>query len=162
MGMKINISVSVAAIILVGMAATGCDFLRKVAGRPTSAQLEAAVAVREAQEQAQHQARLDSARRVAQAVEDSLKAVQTQAQAVAPVEIRNFIIVGTFSEPKNAEKKKRMLEADGYKVEIFNFRSGKKGVGIEGAVTAAETKRVMQELIRKGVCSQGSWILEKH
>jgi len=160
MGMKINISVSVAAIILAGMAATGCDFLRKVAGRPTSAQLEAAVAVREAEEQAQHQARLDSARRVAQAVEDSLKAVQ--AQAVAPVEIRNFIIVGTFSEPKNAEKKKRMLEADGYKVEVFNFRFGKKGVGIEGAVTAAETKRMMQELIRKGVCSQGSWILEKH
>ena len=159
MRLKINIAVSAAAILLLGTTVTGCDFLRKVAGRPTSAQLEAAVARREAEEEARHQARLDSARQVAQAVADSLKALEEQ-QAVVP-EIRNYIIMGSFAEPKHAQRKKRMLEADGYKAEIFRLNSGLHAVGIEGAVTLEETKQMLETLKRKKICSQGSWVYVK-
>ena len=159
---KFNITVLAVSAIVLGTAVTGCDFLRKVAGRPTGAEIEAALAVREAEEQARHQARLDSMNRVAQAMADSLKAVEEAraAASAAPV-IRNYIIVGSYSEYKHALRKKSRLEGDGYKAEIFPLKSGLNAVGIEGAETVAKTRQMMESLKRKGVCSSGSWVYVK-
>lgn len=169
MRMKKNIAALAVAATVLAIALTGCDFLRKVAGRPTGAEIESALARREAEEQARHQARLDSMNRIAQAMADSLKALEAQeAPEEKPVAapsssgtIRNFIIVGSYAEQKHALRKKKTLEDSGYNVEIFRLKNGWHAVGIEGAATLAKTRQMMDSLKRKGVCSRGSWVYVK-
>ena len=65
-------------ILLALCAATfqGCDFVRTLAGRPTAAKLEEIRQEQMRQEEARHQARIDSMKRVQAAMADSLAALE--------------------------------------------------------------------------------------
>ena len=70
--MKKNLILVLALLLIF----TGCDFVRTLAGRPTSAQVEQIHKDRMAREEALHQARLDSMKRVQQQMADSLAALE--------------------------------------------------------------------------------------
>ena len=64
--------VILALFVLVAVFFTGCDTFRRLAGRPTSAEIEAKRKVIELAEAAKHQARMDSLTRIEKQMADSL------------------------------------------------------------------------------------------
>lgn len=170
---------SVILVLLAAVLMTGaCDFVRSLAGRPTSAELEAKrVAVIEAQ-QAEHLARLDSMRRVEQQMKDSLEALeahlldslsQTKGTILNPsklgglyttkLESRYCIIVGAFRNRAYAEKKLKACNDAGYTATIISFRNGLLAVSICPSESLNETLKTLNSLRGKGVCPKDSWIL---
>ena len=64
--------VILALFVFVAVFFTGCDTFRRLAGRPTSAEIEAKRKVIELAEAAKHQARMDSLTRIEKQMADSL------------------------------------------------------------------------------------------
>ena len=170
---------SVIFILLAAVLLTSsCDFVRKLAGRPTSSELEAKrVAVLEAQ-QVQHLARLDSMRRVEKQMKDSLEALeahlldslsQTKGTILNPsklgglyttkLESRYCIVVGAFRNRAYAEKKLKACNEAGYTATIISFRNGLLAVSICPSESLNETLKTLNSLRGKGVCPKDSWIL---
>ena len=142
----------------------GCDFLRKVAGRPTSAQIEAEVERRAEQErvaEVERQQKLEAER-------DSIRRAQ-EAQVEAPAEVqavatqaggRYYVVVGAYQDRHNAEKKKQRLEAAGYTAVIFTVRDGLKAVAAGPSATRDQAAVAMAGLRRRGLCPEDGWILK--
>ena len=165
-------------LLTAAMLLCGCDFVRKLAGRPTSAELEAKrVAIAEAQ-QAAHQARMDSMRRVEQQMKDSLAALdahlldslsRTRGTLFNPsklgglnttkLETRYCIVVGSFLKRYYAEKKMNACIEAGYPATIINFRNGLLAVSICPSDSLNETLRTLKNIRGNGVCPKESWIL---
>ena len=105
-------------ILISLLALTGCDFMRKLAGRPTSEDVEAMRLEILRAEEAALQARLDSLRNVEQRmVQDSLNALDSIRQLggsilnpaslgglfATKLEARYYIILGSFRSRANAD-----------------------------------------------------------
>lgn len=124
---------------------TGCDFLRTVAGRPTSADLQAKLesinrtaseraaaankAVAAAQDTLKHNT--DSADSAGEIREQAPAAQEQTADTAQQVSSRPpyYVIVGTFSVSENAENYSRELQEKGYNAKAFPSR-GMVAVGV--------------------------------
>ena len=113
--------------------ATGCDFLRKIAGRPTSFELEERRLEILRIEEAKQQARLDSLKRVQKMMLDSIARLDSLAvldsirqvggSVLNPsslgglfstkLEARYYVIVGAFRSRENAERMHKKVEGKG-------------------------------------------------
>ena len=169
----ILIIVTAAAMLL-----SGCDFVRTLAGRPTSAQLETIRQEKIAAEEARHQAKLDSMERVKKAMADSLAALETHlldslSQAKGTVlnpsklgglfttklEAKYYIVVGAFRNRSYAERKLKGCNAAGYTATIISFRNGLLAVGVCPSDSLNETLKTLKKLRGTEVCPQDGWIL---
>ena len=153
---------------------TGCDFFRKVAGRPTSEDIEAKrIAIMKAEEAA-HQARLDSIRRVEEkVVSDSLAALDSlAAQGVVISDAsrlgglveeshgpRYRIVLGVFRERDNARKLASQAEAKGFSAQLLDCRRGMIAVGVCPSDKIARTFEDLNRLRSESFCPKDSWIL---
>jgi predicted esterase YcpF (UPF0227 family) len=166
------------ALALAAVLSTGCDFVRRLAGRPTSAELEAKrTSILEAQ-QAAHMARLDSMRRIEKQMADSLSALeehlldslsQTKGTILNPaklgglfttkLEARYCIVVGAFRNRAYAERKLRACNEAGYPATIISFRNGLLAVSVCPSDSLDETLKTLRALRGKGICPQDGWIL---
>lgn len=172
--MKKTFLIIMAAAVLV----TGCDFVRTLAGRPTSAQLEQMRLNRIAAEEAAHQARLDSMAKAEKALAESLAAREAQlldslTQARGTVlnpstlgglfttrlESKYYIIVGAFRTRSYAERKLNQCNGAGYTATIISFRNGLLAVGICPSDNLEETLKTLKQLRGTDVCPQDGWIL---
>lgn len=157
---------------------TGCDFLRKVAGRPTAKEVEEIRVERIRQEEERHQARLDSMRRVQQQMADSLAALEaflldslSQAKGtvltpatlggigVSTLEHKYCIVVGAFRDLSNAVRKKQSCDGAGYPADIVSFRNGLNAVTICGGDNLSDVLKQFNALRGGSVCPKDSWIL---
>ena len=156
---------------------TGCDFVRKIAGRPTSKDVEAIRVERVRQEEARHQARLDSIRKVQQQLADSLAMEQylldslSQSKGtvmtpsslggigVSNLEYKYYIVVGAFRDPTNALRKKTQCDDAGYTAKIINFRNGLNAVAVCPSNSIAETIKNFKAIKGKNFCPTDGWIL---
>ena len=165
-------------MLLAAVAVSGCDFVRKLAGRPTTAELEAKrESILEAQ-QAAHLARLDSMRRVEQQMKDSLAALethlldslsQTKGTILNPsklgglyttkLESKYCIVVGAFRNRAYAEKKLKDCNAAGYTATIISFRNGLMAVSICPSESLNETLKTLRSIRGTGICPKDGWIL---
>ena len=163
---------AVSAVII-----SGCDFVRVIAGRPTSKQVEAVRVERIKQEEARHQARLDSMRRVQQQLADSLAMEQylldslSQSKGtvmtpsslggigVSNLEYTYYIVVGAFRDPVNALNKKTQCDDFGYPAKIINFRNGLNAVAVCPSNSIAETIKNMKAVKGQKFCPKDGWIL---
>lgn len=155
---------------------SSCDFLRKVAGRPTSAEI-AVVREKVAQEEAAR----------AKAVADSIAAVEAarkrEADSLAALETlrtvpglafsisslggiygarpegKYMIIVGAFANPAYASKKAASCGQEGYPACIVHFRSGLRSVGICRTDDPVMVTDTLEKLRGSGVCPPKAWIL---
>jgi hypothetical protein len=168
------LSIACAALLV-----SGCDFLRSLAGRPTSAELEIKrAAIEKAKEEARVQARIDSLERVRQHLEDSLAALdahlldslsQTRGTLLNPsrlgglfttkLEAKYYVIVGAFRARANAERKLEKCNEAGYTGTIISFRNGLLAVGVCPSDSLNETLRKLQEMRGNGICPKDAWIL---
>lgn len=172
--MKRSLIIALALVTLV----SSCDFVRTLAGRPTSAQLEQIRQQRMAAEEARHQAKLDSMERVQKHMADSLEALEkylldslTQAKGTVlnpsklgglyttKLDAKYCIVVGAFRNRYYAERKLKECNAAGYTATIISFRNGLLAVSVCPSNSLAETLKTLKELRGQGVCPPDSWIL---
>lgn len=169
-----------ALICLLGVTllVTSCDFIRTLAGRPTSAQLEQIRQEKMAREEAAHQARLDSLERVKQHMADSLAALeahlldslsQSKGTVLNPsklgglfttkLEAKYYIIVGAYRNRTYAERKLKACNEVGYTATIISFRNGLLAIGVLPSNSLDETLKMLRKLRGTEVCPKDGWIL---
>lgn len=175
------------AALAVVMTVSGCDFFRKVAGRPTSADLEAKkVEIAHAEmvkaEQAREQAVLDSLQAVAEqarmaeemAVRDSLAAhVELKEKECMIYDLsslkglssgelthRYYFIVGSFRDAANADRfMAKVAEAPGMEPVKVRFRTGMIAVGVCPRNRIAEMAALIDGVRAESFCPKDAWIL---
>ncbi len=152
-----NAFLTIAVMILAATALTGCDFFRRLAGRPDSEWIEAKAEIirREAEFQRVRQDSLEKARK---AVADSIAAADSV--RLANHRYRFCIILGSFSSKENAERYVEEIAAKGYKGELLTFRNS-TAVGVCPTDDEAQAKKSLDELQRQDFCPKGAWILER-
>ena len=152
-----NAFLTIAVMTLVATAVTGCDFFRRLAGRPDSEWIEAkAEAIR--QEEEALRIRQDSLERARKAEADSLAAADSV--RLANHRYRFCVILGSFSSKENAERYVEEIAAKGYKCELLTFRNG-TAVGVCPTDDEEQAKKSLSELQRQDFCPNGAWILER-
>lgn len=152
-----NAFLTIAVMTLVATAVTGCDFFRRLAGRPDSEWIEAkAEAIR--QEEEALRIRQDSLERARKAEADSLAAADSV--RLANHRYRFCVILGSFSSKENAERYVEEIAAKGYKCELLTFRNS-TAVGMCPTDDEAQAKKSLSELQRQDFCPNGAWILER-
>ena len=152
-----NAFLTIAVMTLVATAVTGCDFFRRLAGRPDSEWIEAkAEAIR--QEEEALRIRQDSLERARKAEADSLAAADSV--RLANHRYRFCVILGSFSSKENAERYVEEIAAKGYKGEPLTFRNS-TAVGVCPTDDEEQAKKSLSELQRQDFCPNGAWILER-
>ena len=165
-------------LVLTALAAGSCDFMRTLGGRPTSAQLEAKRVELARLEEARHQARIDSLRRVERAMADSLAALeahlldslsQRKGTLLNPTRLgglyttklqtRYCIVVGAFRTRAYAEKKLEKCNEAGYPATIVSFRNGYNSVTVCPSDTLSVTLERLRVLRGSPICPKDAWIL---
>ncbi|MBQ9548315.1 MAG: SPOR domain-containing protein [Bacteroidales bacterium] len=163
---------TLAALCCAALLLGGCDFFRTLAGRPTSADIEAA-RLRIEREEAAHRARLDSLRRVQKAMADSLElldAIKAEKSnllsagsmggvSASALESRYYIVVGAFSLRENAEKQGKKAADKGYRVNLVPFRNGFTAVCLEGSRNLADAYDALRRIKEEPFCPPDAWVL---
>lgn len=157
---------------------SSCDFVRTLAGRPTSARLEEMREERMRAEEARHQAVLDSMERAEKALAEALAAREqelldslTQAHGTVlnpsrlgglyttKLESKYYIVVGAFRNRTYAERKLTQCNEAGYTATIISFRNGLLAVSVCPSDNLEETLRTLKKLRGTEVCPEDGWIL---
>lgn len=181
----------IAVVLLsVAMMASGCDFFRMLAGRPTSKDIEVKreKILRSAQDD--KVVAQDDKDSVPQQDQDSVQVVkletaaserqddgqrphsaaaeQSEARMDAAVPARPagekkryYVIMGAFSSKDNAVKYAERIKSFGYEPEFFGFTEGRTAVGVGGTDDPEEAKAFMRELKGQDFCPEGVWILDR-
>ena len=162
-------------IVAVVLCLTGCDFMRKLAGRPSSEDVEIRrIEILRAQEAAL-QARLDSLRREEQKMmQDSLNALDSIRQSggsilnpaalgglfATKLEARYYVVLGSFKSKANAEALFNVAKDAGYKPAMINFgKGGLIAVGVCPANRLSDAYAALSEVRNESFCPQDVWIL---
>ena len=160
----------VVVLSTVVLTTTGCDFFRKLAGRPTSTDIEAmrqAIALRE--EAKVQAAQSDSIPVVPDTVAAKpevkpapAKETVSSSSQVNDGKKRYYIIVASFSKVENAERCAERMAGRGYPGELLKFKGGYTAVGVLGTDDMQEAQASLKELKRQDFCPQGVWILDRN
>ena len=150
----------------------GCDFLRRLAGRPTSDEIAAKreVIIRE---EAAHQARMDSLSRVEKAKADSLALLDSLRQSgemflsvtslrranTLKLDKRYYIVVGAFSNADNASWLASKIQSAGYEVAKIPYGNGFTAVGVAGTDSLAHLWDNLRRIRAEAFCPKDVWIL---
>ncbi len=157
-----NLFLTITALAIVALSVTGCDFFRRLAGRPDSEWIAAkAEAIRMDEER--QRIRLDSLEKARKAAADSAATAEAAADSVrlANHRYRFCVILGSFSSKENAERYIEEIAQKGYKGELLAFRNGTTAVGVCQTDDESQVKKSLEELQRQDFCPKGAWILER-
>ena len=152
-----NVLLNIVVLSSVALLASGCDFFRTLAGRPTSADIEAK----------RHAIRIEEERKAALAAADTI-AMQKDSvpEAVAVTQEagkkRFYIVLATFSKEENARKFQSRIADKGYPGELMGFKGGYTAVGICGTDDESEIKESLKEIKRQDFCPEGVWIIDRN
>ncbi len=158
----------VSSLLLLG----GCDLFRKMAGRPTSAEIEAKRGFIE-KEQAGHRGRLDSLKMMQRQISDSLEILDSiKAMKSSIVEAsqlsedvrrslpsRYYVVVGTFGKADNAARCASRAEENGYRVTLIRYRNGFTAVGVCPSDNLPAVFSSLRVIRSEGFCPD-AWILD--
>lgn len=168
--MKKSLVILLAASMLM---LSGCDFFRRIAGRPTSEDIEnRKIEILLAQE-AKEQARLDSLRREQQIILDSIAALDSIKQQggtilnpsrlgglfATKLEARYYVIVGSFRQRANAEAHLNSISEIGYSPALISFRNGMIAVGVCPVNTLPDALTSLKTVKAEAFCPSDVWIL---
>lgn len=177
---------TVLILLPVALTVTGCDFFRRLAGRPTSDQIAAmAEAIR-----LEESARIaDSLKRAVADTSAAQVAESQEAPAVAPAPAatvpaattaqtapaatpepvapapsddlkRFYIVMASFGKVSNARNYAATLETKGYPATILK-RGGYQVVAVCGTDDEAAVNKSFDEIRRQDFCPQGVWIIDR-
>lgn len=152
---------------------TGCDFFRKIAGRPTAQDIESKrIAIMRAEEAA-HQARLDSIKKEHQKIVDSLAMMDSIRQRggsilnpsslgglfATKLEARYYVIIGSFRTRSNAESLLNQASVKGYSPALISFKNGLVAVGVCPVNNLKEAFHSLKQVRQEKFCPSDVWIL---
>lgn len=160
-------------ILSLSVSLTGCDGFRRLAGRPTSKELEQRRMELLAQREAEHQARIDSLRTVEKALADSLAVLDSIKQITGTVlnptkigglyttklDYRYYIIVGAFQQRSFAERLLTRVQNAGYVGTLISFRNGYNVVGICQSDDLNKINASLRKVREEPFCPSDVWIL---
>lgn len=175
--MKKVLAIFVFAVILFSLGA--CDFLRGIAGRPSSAQInekrariERAEAMKAARRDSLERARLDSVARVERYVADSLYAVDSlvhcgklrKASSFSSIsrkslEYRCYVVAGAFSNERNAIKLAGRYADAGFESLVFKYRSGLNAVLLAPSDRISDAFEAYRRIVKLPFASKECWML---
>lgn len=152
---------------------TGCDALRKLAGRPTKAEIEAKKLEILKRQETAHYARIDSLKKVEKELADSLAKIGTLRQMNGTVlnsgaigglfttklDYKYYVVVGCFIYRKNAESLFKVVQGKGYVPTIINFRNGFNAVGICHTNDLNNALGSLRKVRYEDFCPDDVWIL---
>lgn len=158
--------------LVVALACSGCDFFRSLAGRPTSADIEAKREKME-REEALHIAMLDSLNATQQTLRDSLvfadsvrmcggtivKAGRLSGLNAAKLPHRFYIVVGAFANRDNAARQADVARSAGFETEVVELSSGYRAVMLCPSDNLAETYAELKSVKSEKFCPPDVWIL---
>ena len=168
--------------LLLILTVAGCDFLRTVAGRPTSSELvarRAQIALREQaerEEQARQQAVRDSLAAAAKAVADSAAAEaffrETRVMRIRSASLRGLqtdgfpyrycLVLAGFSQPGNGDKFAGRLKEAGYEPVVLRYvRGSSTVVGICPTDRFGDLKEAYEKVRTEKFFSRDAWIFIK-
>ena len=164
------IAVLVASVFLFG----SCDLLRKMAGRPTSKDIEAKRLLIE-KEELSHQRRLDSLKLMQKYISDSLAVLdsmnmsktalvasrQLSAETKKALEYRYYVIVGAFGKPENAQKFAQKAKESGYEPTLISYKNGFLAVGVSPSNKLTDSYAALRVIRDSGFCPD-AWILDNN
>lgn len=161
-------------LILAILSLSGCDFLRKVAGRPDSAALQVKSeqiairkrAVSDSIQRVQAQIRLekkivaDSLAALEEIKEDGLNMsnVSRFGEPVPVPPMRYYLIVGVFRSPDVARGILNKFTSKGYEGGYLEFSKGVKAVYMMSANRISDMKDMADKACACGDCPADAWI----
>ena len=159
--------------ISVMFSATGCDFMRKLAGRPTSEDIEKIRVERLLAEEAALKASLDSLKAEKQCIQDSIDALELFVQQGGTVlnpsklgglyttklQYKYYVIIGAFRTRSNAEALFKKAESAGYTPVLISFRNGLLAVGLSPADECRNAMDMVKAIKQEPFCPADVWIL---
>lgn len=170
-GMRHSVTLLLAVLM---MTVTGCDFMRVLAGRPTSKDIENKRLEIIKAEEAALQAKLDSIRlQEEKRVADSLAAMQALVSAgvvlsgperlgglvAESLPSKYHVVAGAFKDGKNAQKLADEASAKGYKVALLECRRGMIAVGLCPSDNIAEVASSYDALKNETFFPKDAWVL---
>ena len=162
---------SIFLLILLSLSLCSCDLFRKIAGRPTSADIEKKRSALEMEQKA-HNDRLDSLKLVQTQISDSLAALDSiRMQGSSIVEARQltdqeksrlpysyYVIVGAFGNPENAGRFAQQASEAGYPSTLIRYRNGFTAVGVCPTDRIVDAYESLKTVRQSGFCPD-AWIL---
>lgn len=171
-------SLSVSVLILGSLMLGGCDFARRVAGRPTSAELAAkrelilekereAEAARKAAEEAKRVQAPPEAPKPDAAAFAALRSAGCLANSVTALGLKlpaalshnYYIITGSFAERENADAMAAKLLSKGFESELIPFSARRTAVGACPSDQVEEIIAAYKNVLDSGGVPKDSWIL---
>lgn len=161
------------AIIASLLVFSSCDFFRKVAQRPTSEDIEKMRMEILSAEQTAHQARLDSLRKVEKQLADSLAIIDSIKQIngtilnpsamgglfASELDKTYYIIVGAFSDKRNADALISKISVKGYDSQLISFQNGFNAVALCPTNSIDSAYVSLKRLQKEKFCPPDAWIL---
>ena len=160
-------------LLVVMFAATGCDFFRNLAGRPTSEDIVRRKIELMHAEEARLEARLDSLRQAVRTMQDSLNTLDTISSFGGKImntsdlgglfdtelQARYYVIIGSFKSRSNAEALLKKASVKDYAPALVNFKNGMIAVGVCPSDNLKKESEAVKALKAETFCPADVWIL---
>lgn len=147
------------AVLILLAAATGCDSVRTVLGKPTSADIEKMRLEKEAAEKVQK----DSADKAQAVVEKSIAGTPEKEQrgSAASVKICRYnVIVGAFSDAANADRLAEKLTTAGETVTRISFTNGMTAISVLDTDDFHAACRKLNSMVSEDELPYDCWIYD--
>lgn len=152
---------------------TGCDVFRRLAGRPTAEEVEMMRIELLKEEEARHQFKVDSLKKVEKALADSIAVLDSIKQMhgtilnpsvigglfTTKLDYRYYIVVGAFRSRSNAEELLTEVKEAGYSPVLINFRNGFNAIGISPTDDIVGAFHSLKKVQEEKFCPEDVWIL---
>lgn len=151
------LTVSVLLLLLAG----GCDFIRASLGKPTSADIEI---LRREKAERERIAAAEAAVRdsIAKADADSMAALDKRLAAIVLADSARlktyYAVAGAFKEESGAQAYVDRLTENGFRVKLFDFKSGLKVVCVEGSDSIEDVRKDVAALKKLRLSPSDPWI----
>lgn len=145
-----------ALLLTLATVLSGCDRIRASLGKPTSADLAVLRQAKEAREQA-----VRDSMAAAEAERERLAAEQAardSAESAAPR--RYYAVAGAFKGDEGVKIFADKLQENGFRVRVFDFKSGLKVVCTEGSDDLADVRKDMAALKRLKLAPSDPWVYD--
>lgn len=153
------------AFPLLMMTVTSCDFVRKIVGKPTSAEIEAKKQELIRQE-AERRAAVEQARRDSIALaevmmeENKLRAMGIDSVADGvKLDRKYYVIVGSFKKQVFADEMVAMTKKAGYEPVAIAMSNGFTMISAYATDSLWEARRKMAEIEHEDFCPMDVWIM---
>lgn len=144
-------------------AVSGCDFVRKMAGRPTSEEIAEKAARIKALEQARNsEPAADTLWLDTMKSELDVPVIGTrhmQKVLVTPLDHKYYVMLGTFAQKSNATGLRKWVASSGYDARIIEYENGLSSVVVDCGDDYDVFKANLQKIRRQSFCPKDICVL---